>query len=600
VSVEESRREEAVGSAGEHMTMIGRGFRGAAVGTTLLCGAAMGVAAGLPREKDGDWLEVRSPHFTVVTDGSEGEARAAAKRFEQMRAVFGALFPKLPLDDQQPFIVVGARGEKTLRSLIPEYWEGRSTGVAALYVPDGYRTFLPMRIDLRPDLDSGYSMAYWGYAAHVIATSMPWLPLWTQRGLTEFYAHTTVEDERVVIGRAADRHVQLLRERSLIPVPELLAADRHSLHYTEERRRPVLDAESWLLVHYLLLGDKAAHRALLDEFLSRAAKPGQREGAEAALGDPTRLEAALEAYSRRSSFFAEAVPTDVDVSAKSYPARPLRAAEAYALRGAVHAALERWADAKVALDKAVQLDPQLASAWEEIALMELRRGHTGEARTAVDKALALDGARLIARKIREALAPQVRDMVSPRVLQQLAVSPSVTPAEQLARDEAACSSGNGQACVSAAGVYLTGGEGTAADADRAGELYAAGCAAGSDLACTALAVALHTGTQGLARDLGRAVSLYEKACELGQSVDCIGAGSILLSGEVPRDEARAARLFRAACERGTASACTILGRLTLAGQGVARDPARGRRLLSEACQKGDQAACDELSRLPPP
>jgi len=37
------------------------------------------------------WVEVRSPNFSVVTDAGEKRGREVAMRFEQMRAVFGAL-----------------------------------------------------------------------------------------------------------------------------------------------------------------------------------------------------------------------------------------------------------------------------------------------------------------------------------------------------------------------------------------------------------------------------------------------------------------------------------------------------------------------------
>jgi kynureninase len=39
-------------------------------------------------------VEVRSPNFSVVTDAGEKRGREVAMRFEQMRAVFGALMTK--------------------------------------------------------------------------------------------------------------------------------------------------------------------------------------------------------------------------------------------------------------------------------------------------------------------------------------------------------------------------------------------------------------------------------------------------------------------------------------------------------------------------
>jgi len=35
-----------------------------------------------------DWIEVRTPHFIIVSNAAEDEARNAALQFERMRAVF--------------------------------------------------------------------------------------------------------------------------------------------------------------------------------------------------------------------------------------------------------------------------------------------------------------------------------------------------------------------------------------------------------------------------------------------------------------------------------------------------------------------------------
>jgi hypothetical protein len=39
-------------------------------------------------------MELRSPHFSVVSDGGEKRGREVAVRFEQMRSIFGALMTK--------------------------------------------------------------------------------------------------------------------------------------------------------------------------------------------------------------------------------------------------------------------------------------------------------------------------------------------------------------------------------------------------------------------------------------------------------------------------------------------------------------------------
>ena len=44
---------------------------------------------------DPQWVEVRSPNFSVITDAGEKKGRDVALHFEQMRSVFGTLMTTL-------------------------------------------------------------------------------------------------------------------------------------------------------------------------------------------------------------------------------------------------------------------------------------------------------------------------------------------------------------------------------------------------------------------------------------------------------------------------------------------------------------------------
>ena len=46
----------------------------------------------LARDKAENWLEVRSPHFIVLSNSSEKQARHVADQFERMRGVFHERF----------------------------------------------------------------------------------------------------------------------------------------------------------------------------------------------------------------------------------------------------------------------------------------------------------------------------------------------------------------------------------------------------------------------------------------------------------------------------------------------------------------------------
>src|SRR5712692_8728186 len=67
-----------------------------------------------------NWIEVRSPHFTVQSNAGEKEARKVADQFEQIRNMFHSAFSTLRLDPPQPIFIVAAKNENTIKLFLPE------------------------------------------------------------------------------------------------------------------------------------------------------------------------------------------------------------------------------------------------------------------------------------------------------------------------------------------------------------------------------------------------------------------------------------------------------------------------------------------------
>src|SRR5882724_5988681 len=78
------------------------------------------------------WTEIKSPHFTVVTDAGEKRGREVALRFEQMRAVFGQLLVKAKVSLPIPMEVIAFRNSKELRQFAP-LWHGKPIQLAGLF-----------------------------------------------------------------------------------------------------------------------------------------------------------------------------------------------------------------------------------------------------------------------------------------------------------------------------------------------------------------------------------------------------------------------------------------------------------------------------------
>src|SRR5947207_15020812 len=93
-----------------------------------------------------NWIEVRSPHFTVNSNAGEKDARKIADQFEQIRQMFHSAFGGLRVDLGQPIIIVAAKNENTMKLFLPEEWEVKGhIHHAGLYQPGEDKDYVVMR-----------------------------------------------------------------------------------------------------------------------------------------------------------------------------------------------------------------------------------------------------------------------------------------------------------------------------------------------------------------------------------------------------------------------------------------------------------------------
>ena len=69
---------------------------------------------------DQPWVEVRSQHFSLITDAGEKRGREVLTRFEQMRAAFGVIFNKASVTFPVPLQIVAFRSTKQMREFVPQ------------------------------------------------------------------------------------------------------------------------------------------------------------------------------------------------------------------------------------------------------------------------------------------------------------------------------------------------------------------------------------------------------------------------------------------------------------------------------------------------
>jgi len=360
----------------------------------LLFLLAAALASG--RDKPENWLEVRSQHFTVVTNANEKTGRRIADQFERMRSVFHVMFPHLSLETGSPIIVLAIRDEKDFRALEPQVYLAKGQlklGGLFLRTPD--KNYVLMRVDAEGE--HPYSVVYHEYTHLLLSKAAEWLPLWLNEGLAEFYENTDIHEKEVALGQPSRENILLLRENRLLPLATLFTVDTSSPYYHEENKGSIFYAESWALTHYFQMKDYQAKTHRLTDYTELLAqKTDPVTAATRTFGDLNQLQSNLEGYIRQGSFsyFKRSTSTDVDDTA--FKVQALTAAQADAVRADFLAYNERVADARPLLDRVLQEDPQNVSAHETMGFLEFRAGHLDEARKWYGQAVKLDSQSYIA------------------------------------------------------------------------------------------------------------------------------------------------------------------------------------------------------------
>jgi tetratricopeptide (TPR) repeat protein len=344
----------------------------------------------LARDKPQNWLQVQSPHFLVITNGNEKQARHAADQFESMRLVFHIQFPNMHVDPASPIVVIALKDEKDFRALEPEDYLGKGKlQLAGLFLRAPDKNYILLRLDAEGD--HPYATVYHEYTHLITSKNDAWLPLWLNEGWAEFYQNTEVRNKEASLGEPSPENLMLLRENRLLPLPVLLTVDHTSPYYHEENKGSIFYAEAWVLTHYLTITDAMQHTHMLANYAQLLSHGTDSvTAATQAFGDLQKLQKALEAYVAQNSFNYFKVPAVIQIDESTFKIQPLPSVQADAVRADFLAYNRRAADARSLLEEVLKEDPNNASAHETMGFLEFQEHHLDEARKSYGQAVKLD------------------------------------------------------------------------------------------------------------------------------------------------------------------------------------------------------------------
>lgn len=337
------------------------------------------------------WVSVRTKNFFMVGNASEKDIRRVALKLEQFREVFTRLFPNMKFNTPVPTTVVVFKSDSSYRPFKP------SANTAGYFQAGADVNYITLTTEVRGEQDP-FDVIFHEYTHLLVNNTFEKAPVWFNEGLAEYYSTFSMEeDQKVVLGRPIGSHVFLLRKSKILPLQTLFEVDYKSPHYNETNKQSIFYAQSWALMHYLIVG-KAGRAEQLGKFMDLLnAKVPMDRAFQDAFGMPFQaMEVDLRNYVKQDRYnvirghFERKLELDTTTEATV-----LSEAEAQAYLGDLLLHSNR-ADAYTYLEKAVKLDPNLAMAHASLGMAYFREGKVKEAHASLERAVAANSQNYLA------------------------------------------------------------------------------------------------------------------------------------------------------------------------------------------------------------
>jgi len=349
--------------------------------------------------KHENWIEARSPNFTVICNSGEKQARKVALQFEQIRTVFRDSLAAASGHPTPRITIFAVKDEKSLSELLPEFWVKGHSHVSGYFSYRMDQFYIAVNLDSQGD--NPFKTVYHEYYHSLTMPYFPNLPTWLSEGLADFFGNTEISGNNATMGKPDPALIMELKENKLIPLEVLFKVDRSSPYYNEQNKTSVFYAESWALTHYLMIGDNQSHRQALQDFASALGR-GEPTGTAVSksFGDIGQLQSNLSKYVGKSAFSFYQMKAPAELPPSDLSLRALTEAEVEAYRGGFFAIRGRIQEAKGALEEAAQLDPNLALTYQNLALAQFFNNERDAALASANNAISLDSKNAVTRYLR--------------------------------------------------------------------------------------------------------------------------------------------------------------------------------------------------------
>ena len=291
------------------------------------CGAPVAFA-GEPQ-----WVEVRSPNFSVVTDAGEKRGREVAMRFEQMRAVFGALLTRVNVNIPIPLQIVAFRNTKELRQVAPLF-HGKPTQLAGLFQGGSDRSFIMLDMSV----ENPWVVVFHEYAHQLMnGTLQGEFAPWFEEGFAVYFSSIEVDSKEARVGKIPHDDYAIMQQLGTMKIADLFRVRQNSSTYNESGdHRNTFYAESGMLMHYIYDNQLLPKVAAYSDLAENKHVPVEDAIHQAFGMSAAQFDNALRSYISSGRYKYYAIPTPANISSNNYTVTPLSAAASNAVLADIH------------------------------------------------------------------------------------------------------------------------------------------------------------------------------------------------------------------------------------------------------------------------
>ncbi|WP_183113473.1 hypothetical protein [Sphingomonas sp. So64.6b] len=247
------------------------------------------------------WLQARSKHFIIYSQGSEPTLREFATRIEALDASLRMISNSSDREgiESNPVTIFIMPSIAAIRSIYGE----KGSQIAGFYVPrvEGSVAFTPAKTDQGGGMNRGGNpfspsvVLYHEYGHHFLLGNFSVAyPAWFSEGYAEVVSTTSFnkDNSEIMLGLPANHRAYTLFHGKALSVEQLLASSNQRMN---DEQVADLYARGWLITHYVMFNRERA-----DKFSSyiKALNKGtpSLEAARAAFGDLKAFDKDLQRY----------------------------------------------------------------------------------------------------------------------------------------------------------------------------------------------------------------------------------------------------------------------------------------------------------------